>query len=761
MRNRFMSVTAALLLATATSARAQDAAKAAQQPPPTVQPTAPGEEALPWGTIDFGYRGTATTGDDARYDRYSDLRDGAATRILINRQTDQFAFNANAFAVGYRDQQYAAKYTNGKATLFGSFNSIPLNYANTATSPWNMISTNSFALDPFTRAAVQNKVPGVVGVPQNAAQLNSTSAYRNLAQRVDLSTLRQTTQAGFNFDVDRNTAFNMAFTSTLRDGRQPWGASFAFNNANELPMAVDNRTSDVNANMEWTNARGMMKVGYNGSFFNNTVKELVWDNPIRATDTTPYDASGYSNGNGPAQGRMSMAPSNSMNMFTATGMYKLPAHSTFNGSLSYARMSQDDTLIPWTINPQIANAAVYQTFPGLARLPRSTAQAQVDAINGVLNFNSRPNRYVGFSARYRFNDHKNKTPMFDAVEYVRFDAVPEETGGETEPFDIRQNNLDLSATFNAIRYTSLKVSYIYDDYARTSRAFANLTDNGVRFSLDTVGNQFVTVRGIYEYSQRRGSGFEQAVITNGGAQDALRFYDDAERNHTRGTLLLMVNPAEVLDFSFSVAAGKDDYRIGAMQFGLQDNSSTAYNAGVNVNTPAGIVFGANYGRDRYAANQQSRNANPAPDPQWTDPTRNWTLNNVENVNNFTLFVDAPRVINRNTNVRVSYDLSNSDNGFNFGGPRIAQLAAIGQFIPLPNATNTWHRVTGDVQYFFSKKVGVGVGYWYEKLDVVDFNTINVPGTTTPRIDYLGEISTGYGNRPYTGNTAFLRLLYNF
>ena len=31
------------------------------------------------------------------------------------------------------------------------------------------------------------------------------------------------------------------------------------------------------------------------------------------------------------------------------------------------------------------------------------------------------------------------------------------------------------------------------------------------------------------------------------------------------------------------------------------------------------------------------------------------------------------------------------------------------------------------------------------------------------VDYvdLGEISTGYGNRPYSGNTAFVRLLYLF
>ncbi len=34
-------------------------------------------------------------------------------------------------------------------------------------------------------------------------------------------------------------------------------------------------------------------------------------------------------------------------------------------------------------------------------------------------------------------------------------------------------------------------------------------------------------------------------------------------------------------------------------------------------------------------------------------------------------------------------------------------------------------------------------------------------TGVPRIDYLGFIGTGYGNRSYKGSTAFLRLLYFF
>jgi hypothetical protein len=63
---------------------------------------------------------------------------------------------------------------------------------------------------------------------------------------------------------------------------------------------------------------------------------------------------------------------------------------------------------------------------------------------------------------------------------------------------------------------------------------------------------------------------------------------------------------------------------------------------------------------------------------------------------------------------------------------------------------------------FAPKIGLRVGYWYEKLEVTDYATIDLPGQPgTPRIDYLGLLSTGYGNRPYTGNTGFFRILYFF
>ena len=61
-----------------------------------------------------------------------------------------------------------------------------------------------------------------------------------------------------------------------------------------------------------------------------------------------------------------------------------------------------------------------------------------------------------------------------------------------------------------------------------------------------------------------------------------------------------------------------------------------------------------------------------------------------------------------------------------------------------------------------------MAYWFEKFEVTDYATIDTNGsaaltgaTGQPRIDYLSTLLLGYGNRPYKGNTGFLRLIYRF
>ncbi len=113
-------------------------------------------------------------------------------------------------------------------------------------------------------------------------------------------------------------------------------------------------------------------------------------------------------------------------------------------------------------------------------------------------------------------------------------------------------------------------------------------------------------------------------------------------------------------------------------------------------------------------------------------------------------------------------MTDSDNSFVHGGPRVAGLQAAGQFIALPDVTNTWHRFSADAQHYFTQKVGVGLGLLlrearYRRLlgDRHERSGWICARHREPRIDWLGVLLTGYGPRPYSGSTGFVRLLFKF
>ncbi len=792
MRNTLTIAIAGLLLASGSTARAQQQAQQqTQAQPPRPAPSsapAPSGTTTAWtGSIDLGARMNGVDGDAARYERYSDLRDGASTRFTFSKETDQYVFTAKLENIGYRDQRYQANYDhNGRVTLAFMWDSIPLNYSYSSLTPWVEQSRGVFTLDRAARLLVQNGTPNVVGVPASAAQLGSPSIYRGLASPFDIQAKRDI--AGFTgrFMATRDLSLNLAFTSTAKSGHEPKGASFGFNVAGQVAMPLENRTNDLSAAAEWLNRKGMLRLAWDGSWFRNSVHEILVDNPVRADDTSPIDFFGYASGRGAAISRFAAPPDNSINTVSAAGLFKMPGHSNVNGTVSFTTMNQNDTLIPWTSNQTINSPAVFKNFPGLASLPRNTAEAKVEGMNALLNYTSRPNRFFGLTMRYRYNDRRNLTPMFDAVEYVRMDAVPEETGGETEPFNIRQSTFDANAMFNVSPHTDLRVGYTVDDVKRTHRELSGSTDYTFRTTLDTVGNDYVMLRLIYERSQRVGTGLDVEGLVEAGFQPGLRTYDVADRGRNRGWVVVTLTPAAVFDVTFSMAAARDRFGGEGHQFGLFDNDNTVFNVGINARPKDKVQVGANYGRDTYSALLKARNANPdcrltASCPasgynSWVDPNRDWQLDQDEKVNNASVYLDLLHAIKK-ADIRFSYDYSDSNNGYVHSGPRIQELSTATALTPadtarpcavgltscfeaLPPVTNKWQRFLVDVQYMFTHNAGLGLGYRFEKLNISDFATIDLqPGT--PRIDYLGEISTGYGNRPYKANTAFLRILYFF
>ena len=203
----------------------------------------------------------------------------------------------------------------------------------------------------------------------------------------------------------------VAYTSQRRSGHQPWGASFGFSNANEVPLTLDQRTNQLTTELEWSNPRAMARIGYDGSWFDNHVESLVWDNPLRFTDQT--NANAYSTGEGSSLGRMALFPDSSAHTISAAGSVALPAKSRAFAYVSVGSWLQDAQLLPHTINTAIT------PIP----LARDSAEAEARITSMNYRFTSRPLPMLWLNGQFRLYDFDNRTPHFPVTQYVRLDGT--------------------------------------------------------------------------------------------------------------------------------------------------------------------------------------------------------------------------------------------------------------------------------------------------------------------------------------------------
>ena len=222
---------------------------------------------------------TTTKGDQARYERYRDTRDGVYSIFSVNREGGSYLFDANASHVGYRDQRYNASVMSRKVNADFQWLSLPLNYSYLTRTPY-ATSGSTLTLDDNAQRAVQGPTsapadgtavgvpcapgapPAACSTPALAAQARANrSIYNSIASAFDLRQQRNTAAFAVNYAATRAIDVDARFLSSSRDGQQPWGASFAFNNAVELPKPLDDRTNDVSLGATWANPRAMFRAG--------------------------------------------------------------------------------------------------------------------------------------------------------------------------------------------------------------------------------------------------------------------------------------------------------------------------------------------------------------------------------------------------------------------------------------------------------------------------------------------------------------------
>ena len=712
IRLLFLALVASAPLIPGLAARAvaQDAAAASAPEPRPLDPNL--------RAIDFGARVTSVDGDEARFERYRDLRSGPVIpRVRFTTERDTWLFAAAADNVGYRDQHYAADVERfGRFGARFDWDQIPLFISQTTRTLYTTAAPGVLRLDDAVQQGIQNGTLSLANASLAAVPFDVRSR-RDRAQ-IDLS---------YRAPHDLDTRFGV--TTTKREGTQPWGATFGFANDVEVAVPIDTRTTDVSTGLEWSHAGRLLRIGYDASWFDNKIPALIWDNPLRATDSPTA----------PSQGRTALWPDSNTQTVSGTASMPLPWRSRATAYLSRGVWNQNDPLLPYTINSAIASPA----------LARSSAEAEAVVTAVMLRATSRPRNWAWFNVSYRRYDFDNRTPPLLTPQTVSYDSsLVTSTEGRTEPLSFTRGLFEAEGSFTPWRNGAFKVGYSREAVDRSFRQFETTVENIGKVSYDLTSLTYLTVRAQYLYAKRTGTGLDEEALSDIGEQVSLRQFDISDRIRNQGTLMLLVMPTSVVSFNVSAGGGKDD-RPDA-QFGLTDTTFQVYTAGLDVTPREGMTFGVNTGYERYTSLQNSRQANPG--AQFDDPTRNWATDGAERVTSAGANAQFAEIFPR-TSLRAAYDYNRSRARYLYLLTPNTTLPAVTQ---LPGLKNDWTQASADLAYAIKRNLSLGLRYEYDRLRLDDFA---LGAATIDRLVFPSTLLLGYYYQPYTAHVVTLKMTY--
>src|SRR3954452_5593070 len=460
------------------------AVPATAQAPVAAAATAPEEPAHSlfeptWHEFMLGGRFSSVSGDPARFQRYQDVRDGllfTGGRYAVEQPQGDWSLHALADNVGWRDQHYFANYDRpGRFVVSGTWDQIPQFYSVDTKTPF-LSSGGNLVLDDATQRSIQTGQ-------------TTSKAYIPIAPQFNLEERRDIGQVNFKSTPTPQIDVTAAFTSQRHRGELPWGASFGFSNDVEVALPYDSRANDFTLGTEWTNGQSLLRVGYQGTWFNNLDDTLVWDSPLRLDD-----ASGA-----PGKGRTALWPSNSAQTVSVSGYTKLAHKTQISAFFSYGMWSNDEPLQPFTINSALPTIA----------LPRANANADAHVFSTNLNLTSHPAVDWRFAARLRNYTYDNHMPVTSITQYVAYDtSVSTTPTGGPDLYAHNRTTLDADATWDKLKPVALTVGYTHNANGYDARTFTSSGEDVLRLSADAVGSSWATFRVQYEIGSPPGWGVD-------------------------------------------------------------------------------------------------------------------------------------------------------------------------------------------------------------------------------------------------------------
>lgn len=658
--------------------------------------------------LDFEALFTDVDTNSSKFEEYRDMDSGAIVRRLrlLGESTDRNrTMDFDILNAGRADSRYTLRYRNsGAYSILLDYNTIPHRFGNDGV----MLHTNAkgrqyYSLSNSTQQMLQDDVEaffGGAGAIDYVFLGDLLQPYIASPILVSPELERRRARAVAEVGKMSRWSWKIDLRQETRDGSRPYGASFGFSNAIELPEPVRYNTTSGEVSGEWLAKRGGLRFGVNVSEFENSYEWMTYDNPWRRTDSTDssaYSSPGARSIGGPSVGRNALSPDNSAGQLFVGGHARLGQSGWIDGNLSFGRMEQDSTLLPHTINsainPSVTDPAIRPPFDASdpASLPRATADTSVDIVHFTANGGGKLARWASVKVRARYYDYDNGSTPMKIPGYVRMDAVWEEVPRVTVPYAYTHSKVGAEFGFDAAKRTHVAVGYDLVHWDRDYREVDSSDDDVYHVTVDSRAFKNIVLRAGWEHADREADSYDVAAQLASFTEEdesvnnqfGLRKYDEADRTYDDARASASFAFAKAINLTLGARQRNTDYDKTVLvpdpddpdptnptldfvtkdAMGLLSEDLSQFDAEVSY-TPGErltlFVFGSRTDRETFQRARQSGGTLS------TNPLDTWELTLTEVTDTWGLGLDARPA--EHWEVRVSGSLSDADGDSDFFSP---------------------------------------------------------------------------------------------
>lgn len=682
--------------------------------------------------------------DEFRYGRYTGLVEEGVVPWLdfqLISESDWDSSDANYWRVEGEDLGRETVFLDGERGRYGDYalrlqyREIPHYFFDDGQTPFRLAGDNRWILPngwQVTGASTQSMV--------NLSAFLAPVEIEHQRRRLDLDYQQQ---------LPKDWDFQASYRHQIKEGQRTLGAVIGSNGGNArgvvLPSEVDFETDIIELALAYSGRKSTLGFRYYGSFFQNKVDQLTWQNPF---GPQVQWAAGVAYPGG--QGRLGLEPDNSAHRFSLAGSHVFSRNTRGSFELGYGRMLQDDDFLPYTIND-----ALTVTAP----LARNSLDGEIETFTADLRLTTRPLKEIYLVTRYRLDDRDNQTPrlLYQPVPGDSTDQITLLEGVLNRPYSYRQQTLSIDARYRTTRTVRVDVGYevteIDRDYSEINESTEYVAKLGARLNtFERLGFSFT-----YKYSERDGERYvgnrplirahPPGTVAQEDFQNhpLLRKYYLADRQRDRLQLRADWFVSDQLSFGFNAAYNRDDYTDE--YFGLNEVDLVSYTVDGSYVPAEHWHMSAYFSTDRYEQDQSGRAFTFLP-AQVVDPDRNWWVNSANDFDTVSVSAEYSAAQQRLPFLRdwgLSGDL---DLGFEFSSSRSTgdvetETGPALNGAPLPDLETDlrYYRLYG--RYDLTDRDTVSLSLSHESYDSDDFALDGVDPGTVERVLTLGEESQDY------------------